>query len=103
VEFKPFGELRWLPWFVLAAVLLMMMVYRQEFERVTSSKRMVLGGALSAMAAFAGLNMAGCGGGSAEVTLPPIITPTGTSTIVLRQQRCLRRGSRCNCSQYRRR
>jgi hypothetical protein len=84
VRFKPFGELRWLPLLVLAAILLMMLLYRTGFERMAYAKRMVLSSALIAMFAFAGLNMAGCGGGSAAVLAPPpIITPPGTSTIVI--------------------
>ena len=83
VRFKPIGELRWPPLLALAMMLLTMIVYRQAFERATYGKRMVLNGALIAMAAFAGLNAAGCGGGSAAVCAAAIITPAGTSTIVI--------------------
>jgi hypothetical protein len=85
------GGFRWLSLLAIATVLLMMIGYRQAFERATYSMRMVLSSTLILMAAFAGLNMAafaglnmaGCGGGSAVVTSPPIITPAGTSTIVI--------------------
>jgi hypothetical protein len=84
VRFRPFSELRWLPLPAFATVLLMMLLYRWAFERKAGAKRVALGGALIVMAAFAGLNMGGCGGGSAAVlTPPPVITPAGTSTIVI--------------------
>jgi hypothetical protein len=84
VRFKPFGGFHWFSLLALATALLMMIGYRKAFERVTFAKRLALSGALVAMAAFASLNMGGCGGGSAAVlTPPPIITPAGTSTIVI--------------------
>ena len=84
VRFKPFGGFHWFSLLALATALLMMIGYRKAFERVTFAKRLALSGALVAMAAFASLNMGGCGGGNAAVlTPPPIITPAGTSTIVI--------------------
>lgn len=84
VRFKAFAGFHWLPLLALATVLLVMIAYRQAFERATYRKRMVLSTILIVMAAFAGLNMAGCGGESAAVLAPPpIITPAGTSTIVI--------------------
>jgi len=84
VGFKPIGELRWFPLPALVTILLMMLLYRGAFERKACAKRMVLSGTLIVMAALAALNMGGCGGGSATVlTPPPIITPAGTSTIVI--------------------
>ena len=84
VRFKPIGELRWFSLSALATILLMMLLHRAAFERTAYARRMVLSAALIAMAALAGLNTGGCGGGSAAfLTPPPIITPAGTSTIVI--------------------
>jgi len=45
---------------------------------------MALSGALVAVLSYAGLSVGGCGGGStATIAPPPIITPAGTSTIVI--------------------
>jgi hypothetical protein len=61
-----------------------MITTRWSFEKMAYAKRMALSGASVAMVSYAALSMGGCGGGSAAVlTPPPIITPTGTSTIVI--------------------
>ena len=83
MRFKPFRGFRGVLWLMVMMVLLLM-GYRRAFERVAYARRMALSGAFVVMAAFASINMEGCGGGSAAVlTPPPIITPAGTSTIVI--------------------
>jgi hypothetical protein len=84
VRLKPFGGLRLLPFLALAMVSLMMITTRWSFENTAYAKRMALSGAFVALVSYAALSVGGCGGGSAAVlTPPPIITPTGTSTIVI--------------------
>lgn len=84
VWFKPFGGFRWLPWLVLATVMLMIIATCRAFENAAYARRLALSGMLVALVSCAALTVEGCGGGSAAVlTPPPIVTPTGTSTIVL--------------------
>ena len=84
MRFKPFGGIRCVPLLALATVLLLMIGYRRAFERMAHARRMVWSRAFVVMAVFAGLNIGGCGGGSAAVLAPPsIITPAGTSIIVV--------------------
>jgi hypothetical protein len=84
VRLKPFGGLRLLPFLALAMVLLMMITTRWSFEKMAYAKRMALSGASVAMVSYAALSMGGCGGGSAAVLTPAVvITPVGTSTIVI--------------------
>jgi hypothetical protein len=84
VRFKPFGEVRWLPWLALVIGLPRIVLYGPALETTGYAKRMALAGALVAIVSYAALSMGGCGGGSAVVlTPPPIITPAGTSTIVI--------------------
>jgi len=84
VQFKPFGGLRLIPLVTLAMGCLLIMGYRRAFEDTAHARRMVLSGALVAVLSYAGLSVGGCGGGStATIAPPPIITPAGTSTIVI--------------------
>jgi hypothetical protein len=85
VRLKPFGGFPWLPSLVLATVMMMIIATRRRaFENAAYPRRLALSGALVALASCAALTMEGCGGGSAAVLAPPpIVTPTGTSTIVL--------------------
>jgi hypothetical protein len=84
VQFKPFDGLRLIPTLTLATGLFLIMGYRRAFEETTHPRRMALNVALVAVLSYATLSVGGCGGGSAAAIAPQtIITPTGTSTIVI--------------------
>jgi hypothetical protein len=84
VQFKPFDGLRLLLPLILAAGLLLIMGYRRGFEDTAPVKRMACSAALVAMLSYATLSAGGCGGGSTATIAPQtIITPAGTSTIVI--------------------
>jgi hypothetical protein len=64
--------------------LFLVMGYRRAFEETAHAKRMALNVALVAVLSYATLSVGGCGGGSTAAIAPQtIITPTGTSTIVI--------------------
>jgi len=63
---------------------LLIMGYRRAFEDTAHARRMALSGALAAVLSYAALSVGGCGGGGTAAIAPsPIITPAGTSTIVI--------------------
>lgn len=84
VRFKPFSRLRLIPTLTLAMGLLLIMRYRRGFEDTAHARRMALNVALFAVLSYATLSVGGCGGASTAAIAPQtIITPTGTSTIVI--------------------
>jgi hypothetical protein len=84
VQFKPFDGLRLLLRLILAAGLLLVTGCRGAFKDTIHARRMVLKVALVAVFSYAALSVGGCGGGSTAAIAPQaIITPTGTSTIVI--------------------
>jgi hypothetical protein len=83
VRFKPFNRLRLIPLLPLA-ILLLILRYRRGFEHTAHARRMALNIALVALLSYATLSVGACGGGSTAAIAPQtIITPTGTSTIVI--------------------
>jgi len=84
VQIKPFDGLRLLLSLILVAGLLLIMRYRRRFEHTAHARRMALNIALVALLSYATLSVGACGGGSTAAIAPQtIITPTGTSTIVI--------------------
>lgn len=85
VRFEPFGGVRWVPLLALAIVLLILVSNRERFDSAAYAKRSLSTGVLLAMISLAALSMGSCGGGGSAAVLapPPIITPTGTSNIII--------------------
>ena len=85
VRFTPLPGLRMLPLLALALVLLVMISNRRAFESTPYAKRIAWNGAFVAIVLCAGFTIAGCGAGSSSsvTPLPPVITPSGTSTIII--------------------
>jgi 6-phosphogluconolactonase (cycloisomerase 2 family) len=86
MHFKPISGLRVLPLLAFALVLLMAYKNLRMLENAAASKRLTMYGALTVAIFCVFLSIAGCGGGSAAVAPvapPPVITPSGTSTITV--------------------
>jgi len=83
MRFTPIPGLRLLP--LLAYVLVLLMAYKnlRILEHAAARGRLTMYGALGAIVFCAFLSITGCGGGSAAVAPPPLITPSGTSTITV--------------------
>ena len=68
---------------LLALTLLLILVARyRSVESTLGRNRLALSGVFAFLCTLALFNVAGCGGGSASVT-PPVITPSGNSTITV--------------------
>jgi hypothetical protein len=83
LRFPPPTRLRPFPMLMFVLVLLACLESQRLFENAVRTKRLVFSGAFTVIVFCAVLSQAGCGGGSAAVTPPPNITPTGTSTILI--------------------
>jgi 6-phosphogluconolactonase (cycloisomerase 2 family) len=87
VRFPPIPGGPLLPLGAFALLLLLSVIGFREFETATGRRRMAFCGILSAAILCAFVGVAGCGGGSAAlaplVAPPSIVTPSGTSTIVV--------------------
>jgi hypothetical protein len=84
VQFKPYSRLHLILTLTLAMGLFLVMRYRRAFEDTINARRMALNVALVAVLSYAALSGGGCGGGSTGAIAPStIITPVGTSTIVI--------------------
>jgi hypothetical protein len=84
VRFPPISGVPLLPFVAFALVLLICLVGFRAFERATGKNRFVACGLFTATIFCVILGTAGCGGGNAAVQPPPpIVTPLGTSTIVI--------------------
>lgn len=84
--FKPISGLRVLPLLAFALVLLMAYKYLRMLENAVARRRLTMHCALTVAIFSVFLGAAGCGGGSAAVAPvapPPVITPSGTSTITV--------------------
>jgi hypothetical protein len=70
----------------IALTLLICVLGFQAFESAKGRNRFVVCGAFTATIFCVIVGVAGCGGGSAAIQAPPpsaIVTPSGTSTIVI--------------------
>lgn len=83
VRFTPIPGLRVLPLLAFALVLLMAHKNLRMLENAAGRRRLTLSGALAAAVFCVLLGVAGCGGGSTTIAPPPVITPSGTSTITV--------------------
>jgi hypothetical protein len=84
VWFTPVSGQRVVPLLALGLVLLMAVKNFRALESDAGGRRLTIYSALTTAVSCVLLGVAGCGGGSAAVLTPsPIITPSGTSTIVI--------------------
>ena len=84
VQFTPFERLRLLPLLALALVLFLVLANRRVLENTPHAKSMAWNGAFLAIVFCAALSIGGCGAeSSSSVMPPPVITPSGTSTIII--------------------
>jgi Lactonase, 7-bladed beta-propeller len=67
----------------LALVLLKVMKNRCMSDSALRARHLAWSGALTTIFLYSAIYAAGCGGGSTTVTPPPVITPSGTSTITV--------------------
>jgi hypothetical protein len=67
----------------LALVLLKVMKNRCTSDSALRARHLAWSGALTTIFLYSAIYAAGCGGGSTTVTPPPVITPSGTSTITV--------------------
>jgi hypothetical protein len=56
---------------------------RWIFDNALGPRRLAWSGALAAILLCSVIYVAGCGDGSTTVAPPPVITPSGTSTIIV--------------------
>jgi hypothetical protein len=87
-RFVPPAEIRVLLLLAFALVLLKAIMNRWMFDSAVCARRLAWSGALAAIFLCSVIHAAGCGGGSAYVApaplaTPPVITPSGTSTITV--------------------
>jgi len=71
----------------IAGVLLLLVLLDRREPWMRTARRLAIGGAFAVLAVGVVINLAGCGGGSSTVSVVPpqtqIVTPQGTSTIVI--------------------
>jgi 6-phosphogluconolactonase (cycloisomerase 2 family) len=83
IRIPPISGLPLLPLVAFALALLICLLGFRAFESTEGKNRLAVCGVFAATILCVILGVAGCGGGSAAVQPPPIITPSGTSTIVI--------------------
>jgi hypothetical protein len=84
LRLPPLSGVPLLPFAVFALVLLICLLGFRAFESAPGKNRLVVCGVFTAAILCMILGVAGCGGGSAAVqSPPPIVTPSGTSTIII--------------------
>ena len=86
MRFPPFEGLRLLPIVVVALVFLTIVTNRRILQSTAHPKRLAWNAAFFAIVAYAAFGVGGCGAGTygvASTAPPPIVTPAGTSTIVI--------------------
>ena len=83
LRFRPVPTASLLPLLAFAAILFVLVKNFPAFEFVHGRNHLAFCGVLAVAILCVVLGVAGCGGGSAAIVPPPIITPSGTSTIVI--------------------
>jgi 6-phosphogluconolactonase (cycloisomerase 2 family) len=86
LRLPPFFSVPLLPFAAVAFVLLIFVSGFRELESVRRARGLVFCGIFTAAIFYAILAVSGCGGGGTAVTAtspPPIVTPSGTSTIAV--------------------
>jgi hypothetical protein len=83
LRLRPVPGLRVLALLALALVFLVAFSNRWTFQNAAEGRRLRSCTVLATAVFCAVLGVAGCGGGSVTLTPPPIITPSGTSTITV--------------------
>jgi hypothetical protein len=83
LRIKPIPGLRVWPLLALTLVLLLSSKTLRTLQNAGGSWHLRLATILAIAVFCAACGLAGCGGGSASVVPPPIVTPSGTSTIIV--------------------
>lgn len=80
----PFPGLLAAPLLTTGIILLLLFVFSARRDLFLRPRRLAFASAFASLLLLAALTSAGCGGGSTATTIPPqIVTPQGTSTIII--------------------